>query len=88
MTRPASAVQQSPARLQLRLRADRGRRHLARLASLARRTGDVQPRIASGDTQQYRLATPAPLLIAYWTAEATPDGALRYYPDIYAAMNA
>ncbi|WP_339409005.1 L,D-transpeptidase family protein [Pseudomonas sp. EA_35y_Pfl2_R5] len=44
----------------------------------------VQTRIASGETQQYRLQRPAPLLIAYWTVEATKDGALRYYPDIYA----
>ncbi|WP_425917360.1 L,D-transpeptidase family protein [Pseudomonas sp. GWSMS-1] len=43
----------------------------------------VQARIASGDTQQYRLQHPAPLLIAYWTAEASADGALHYYPDIY-----
>ena len=44
---------------------------------------DVQTRIASGKTQQYRLQHPAPLLIAYWTAEATLDGDLRFYPDIY-----
>ncbi|WP_445938739.1 L,D-transpeptidase family protein [Pseudomonas sp.] len=44
----------------------------------------VQTRIASGETQQYRLQHPAPLLIAYWTVEASKDGALRYYPDIYA----
>ena len=43
----------------------------------------VQTRIASGETQQYRLQHPAPLLIAYWTVEASKDGALRYYPDIY-----
>jgi murein L,D-transpeptidase YcbB/YkuD len=43
----------------------------------------VNARIASGDTQQYRLSRPASLLIAYWTAEATIDGDLRYYPDIY-----
>lgn len=43
----------------------------------------VQTRIASGENQQYRLQHPAPLLIAYWTAEASQDGALRYYPDIY-----
>ncbi|MDD2159957.1 L,D-transpeptidase family protein [Pseudomonas sp. MIL19] len=43
----------------------------------------VQARIVSGDTQQYRLQHPAPLLIAYWTAEASADGALHYYPDIY-----
>lgn len=44
----------------------------------------VQPRIASGTTQQYRPQHPAPLLITYWTADATHDGALRFYPDIYA----
>ena len=44
---------------------------------------NVQARIASGDTQQYRLRNPATLLVAYWTAEATADGGLRYYPDIY-----
>ena len=44
----------------------------------------VQTRIASGETQQYRLQHPAPLLIAYWTVEASKDGALRYFPDIYA----
>lgn len=44
----------------------------------------VQTRIASGTTTQYRLRQPVPLLIAYWTAEATASGALRYYPDIYA----
>jgi murein L,D-transpeptidase YcbB/YkuD len=43
----------------------------------------VQARIASGNTQQYYLQRPAPLLIAYWTAEATRDGELRYYTDIY-----
>jgi len=43
----------------------------------------VQTHIASGETQQYRLQHPAPLLIAYWTVEASKDGALRYYPDIY-----
>ena len=26
---------------------------------------------------------PAPLLIAYWTAEALDNGTLRYAPDIY-----
>lgn len=43
----------------------------------------VQTRIASGETQQYRLRDPAMLLVAYWTVEATADGALRYFPDIY-----
>nr|WP_298138716.1 L,D-transpeptidase family protein [uncultured Pseudomonas sp.] len=43
----------------------------------------VQSRIASGKTQEYRLQHPAPLLIAYWTAEASADGSLHYAPDIY-----
>ncbi len=43
----------------------------------------VQTRIASGKTQEYRLQQPAPLLIAYWTAEALDNGTLRYAPDIY-----
>ena len=43
----------------------------------------VQTRIASGKTQEYRLHQPAPLLIAYWTAEALDNGTLRYAPDIY-----
>ncbi|MGB4072642.1 L,D-transpeptidase family protein [Pseudomonas sp.] len=44
---------------------------------------DVHARIGSGDTQQYRLPRPAPLLIAYWTVEASASGQLRYLPDIY-----
>ena len=43
----------------------------------------VQQRIASGDTTEYRLPRPAPLLIAYWTAEADEDGKLHYAPDPY-----
>lgn len=43
----------------------------------------VQARIATGNTQEYRLQRPAPLLIAYWTVEAGQDGQLRYAPDIY-----
>ncbi|PTS84997.1 murein L,D-transpeptidase [Pseudomonas sp. HMWF032] len=46
--------------------------------------GTVRARIADGTTQQYRLRHPAPLLIAYWTAEANNSGGVRYYPDIYA----
>ena len=55
----------------------------------------VQARLATGKTQSYRLSTPAPLLIAYWTVEADAAGNLRYLPDIYsrdaaliAALNA
>ena len=44
---------------------------------------NVQARIASGATQEYRLQRPAPLLIAYWTVEARADGQLHYAPDIY-----
>lgn len=43
----------------------------------------VQTRIASGQTQQYSLQQPAPLLIAYWTVEVTADGQVRYAPDTY-----
>ena len=43
----------------------------------------VQARIATGKTQEYRIQRPAPLLIAYWTVEASANGALRYAPDIY-----
>lgn len=44
---------------------------------------DVQTRMASGKTQQYRLPKGAPLLIAYWTVEVDADGQLRYAPDSY-----
>jgi len=43
----------------------------------------VQTQISSGHTQSYRPQHPAHLLMAYWTAEASADGTLRYYPDIY-----
>lgn len=55
---------------------------LAKLLSADELT-TVQTRLASGKTQTYRLATPAPLLIAYWTVEADAAGSLRYLPDIY-----
>lgn len=44
----------------------------------------VHARLANGKTQTWRLSTPAPLLIAYWTVEADAGGGLRYLPDIYA----
>lgn len=43
----------------------------------------VQTQISSGHTQSYRPRLPAQLLMTYWTAEASVDGTLRYYPDIY-----
>ncbi|MCU1718503.1 murein L,D-transpeptidase [Pseudomonas sp. 5P_3.1_Bac2] len=43
----------------------------------------VRERIATGETQQYRLKQPKTLLMAYWTAAANADGKLQYYPDIY-----
>lgn len=49
----------------------------------AEELAQVQQRIASGNTQEYRLQRPAPLLIAYWTVEAGRDGKLRYAPDPY-----
>lgn len=44
----------------------------------------VRRRIASGETQGYRLSRAAPLLIGYWTAEVDAEGRLRFFPDIYA----
>ncbi|MBM7063211.1 L,D-transpeptidase family protein [Pseudomonas sp. UL073] len=45
---------------------------------------DVELRLASGRTQEYRLRPKVPVLIGYWTAEVDGDGRLRYAPDIYA----
>lgn len=44
---------------------------------------DVELRIASGNTQEYRVRPKVPVLIGYWTAEVGSDGRLRYAPDIY-----
>lgn len=40
--------------------------------------------LASGRTHEFRLSTPLPIILAYWTAEVDGAGQLLYAPDIYA----
>lgn len=37
----------------------------------------------SGKTRNVSLDRPIPILIAYWTVDATPDGTLSFRPDVY-----
>nr|WP_319946123.1 L,D-transpeptidase family protein [Stutzerimonas stutzeri] len=50
-------------------------------------SGDERERVAqlleTGQTYEYRLAEPTPILLAYWTAEADSRGLPRYRPDVY-----
>lgn len=39
--------------------------------------------LESGQTHEFRLARPLPILLAYWTAHADERGQPRYRPDIY-----
>lgn len=39
--------------------------------------------LATGLTHEFRLATPVPILLTYWTAQADSQGQLLYAPDIY-----
>ncbi|NVZ68018.1 L,D-transpeptidase family protein [Pseudomonas costantinii] len=39
--------------------------------------------LATGVTHEFRLATPVPLLLGYWTVEVDRQGGLVYAPDIY-----
>nr|WP_217475816.1 L,D-transpeptidase family protein [Stutzerimonas stutzeri] len=39
--------------------------------------------LASGQTHEFSLAKPTPILLAYWTAEADSAGQARYRPDVY-----
>jgi len=39
--------------------------------------------LATGLTHEFRLATPVPVLLGYWTVEVNRDGGLVYAPDIY-----
>lgn len=39
--------------------------------------------LATGVTHEFRLATPVPLLLGYWTAQVDSQGAVQYAPDIY-----
>lgn len=43
----------------------------------------VSTLLASGKTHEFRLASPMPLLMSYWTAEVDSAGELQYAPDIY-----
>ena len=43
----------------------------------------VSTLLASGKTHEFRLASPMPLLMSYWTAEVDSAGQLQYVPDIY-----
>ena len=40
--------------------------------------------LATGVTHEFRLATPVPVLLGYWTVEVDRQGSLIYAPDIYA----
>ncbi|WP_230623712.1 L,D-transpeptidase family protein [Stutzerimonas stutzeri] len=39
--------------------------------------------LATGQTHEFGLAKPTPILLAYWTAEADSAGQASYRPDIY-----
>ena len=39
--------------------------------------------LATGVTHEFRLATPVPVLLGYWTVEVDRQGSLVYAPDIY-----
>ena len=43
----------------------------------------VSALLERGDTYEFRLARPTPVLLGYWTAEADRAGTARYRPDIY-----
>lgn len=43
----------------------------------------VAAALGRGDTRELRLRTPVPILIGYWTADAAPDGDLRWRTDSY-----
>mgnify|MGYP003605979068 FL=1 len=40
--------------------------------------------LATGVTHEFRLSTPVPVLLGYWTVEVDRQGGLVYAPDIYA----
>jgi len=56
--------------------------HLAEDAQWTRAAIDAQ--VKSGKTETVYLAKPIPVYLLYWTAEVTPDGALRFHSDVYA----
>lgn len=43
----------------------------------------VNDAIGTGATQRLTLDEPLPVYLLYWTAEAEPDGTVRFFPDRY-----
>lgn len=39
--------------------------------------------VAAGRTQTTALRTPLPLYVVYWTADLSPEGRVRFRPDVY-----
>jgi murein L,D-transpeptidase YcbB/YkuD len=39
--------------------------------------------LATETTHEFRLTTPVPVLLGYWTVQVDGQGALLYAPDIY-----
>ena len=39
--------------------------------------------LSTGLTHEFRLSRPVPILMTYWTAQASKDGKVTYAPDIY-----
>ena len=39
--------------------------------------------LSTGLTHEFRLSTPVPILMTYWTAQADKDGKVVFAPDIY-----
>ena len=39
--------------------------------------------LGTGLTHEFRLSSPTPILMTYWTAQANKDGKVTYAPDIY-----
>ncbi|WPC27342.1 L,D-transpeptidase family protein [Pseudomonas moraviensis] len=44
--------------------------------------------LASGTTHEFRLSSPVPILMTYWTAQVDSSGHVRYAPDIYSRDSA
>ncbi len=56
--------------------------HLIADAGLVSRD-TVAELLERGRTRNVNLARPVPVLIAYWTADVGPDGAIAFRPDVY-----
>jgi len=44
---------------------------------------DLEPAIASGQTQRFKLSDPVAVYMLYWTAIGEPDGTVHFRPDLY-----